>query len=122
MRWQSDVMTRQVGPGLAKPECLAELEARYGNEARVSGFHRGPQPASLFGAFRPELTLFTRPSGHARAAMRVNRDRHDRIATYGLRLHGRPARLFRLYGASQKIESYSALEIAGGTTADLCFV
>jgi putative transposase len=36
-------MTRQVGPGLAKPEFLYGHQARSANEVRVSGFHRGPQ-------------------------------------------------------------------------------
>jgi len=36
-------MTTQVGPGLAKPECWQERQARRRNEVRVSEFHSGPQ-------------------------------------------------------------------------------
>lgn len=40
-------MTKQVGPGLAKPDSGSELKARSLNEVRVSGFHRGPQRIRL---------------------------------------------------------------------------
>lgn len=43
LRWHSRVMAKQVGPGLAKPEYPFGLTARDENEARVSGFHTGPQ-------------------------------------------------------------------------------
>jgi hypothetical protein len=37
------VMTKQVGPGIAKPECWQELRVRAESEMRVSGFHSGPR-------------------------------------------------------------------------------
>jgi len=41
------VMTKQVGPGLAKPEKQSELRVRDWNEERVSKFHQGQQRQSV---------------------------------------------------------------------------